>query len=1103
MERGLLDAIDVEVLQGLAENPPLEMTGPKKVQVTALHPYLSPDPLTGDHELWRDLDADLGEGKEVRESFTLPCWKDYRDLRFLAEGGLGRIFAATDPSLKRTVALKFLRRDDPDLVRRFVLEAQHQAKVDHPNICKVFEVGEWRGQAYIAMQFIQGETLETAAPRMSLAEKIGTMEIVAEAMNAAHRLGLIHRDIKPANIMIERSEGGHPKPYVLDFGLAKGMDASELTLHGMVIGTMHYMAPEQALGQFDKVGRRTDVYGLGATLFKIITGRLVFQGTESLDGVRRTGEEEPESLRAWVPDVPRDLETIVMKCLEKAPERRYESALALAEDLRRFREGEPILACPATWSYRIGKYVRKHKSLVAMSGVTLVSVLTMGGWTMATNLRARSISEFSTRFGTEAEGMATALRMAYLLPKHDVRPQKAKVRQRMEHIRQLIQGEGRLAEGPGAYALGRGHLALREFHEARRELEKAWAEGYRGPQVALALGQTLGELYREGLAELLQSSDLTQQKISKQALAKTFRDPALSYLKLGAGETPERKAYLEGLLAYLEEQYPLAIAKAEEAFLQEPTLYEAKILEGDARVAMGMARMDADPETFNRFLREAGEPYAVALNMARSDPALIHAEAARQCELARYAFFYRAKPRDNHCELQGLLDQALAVDPDAAQVYLTKARLATSYAYFQGCHGQDPFPVLEQALSWCNQATSMTKGRLFVSATKGDLYRWKAMCQRDRGLDPTRSLEQAFSSFQEAISLRPGDAWIHQRLADVCSIQSDLVCARGEDPQVLLDRGLFHTQEAFRLARSSVTAMCAANLYTTLGDWKRDHGQDPVPAFRQAVALFHQAISLSPNDGDYYAGLVGVSVMYAEHLRAIGEPWEDLLREGLAAAEKGVALAPAYFQLLNQGECLRMKAQSLLDRGDNPAATILKAEDSLRRAERLNATGDYYLYWYKGLLAMVAGEVEVFEKRSPEAAWDRADKQLARSTQINSSAPDPLISGVRLAWLHGKWLQSQRRPSHSVLSEGFARATMGFSLKPRQPELQALRGCLYQIQAASSQKATVRRQLLKLAELDLGTALAQNQFLFREFNPELVKVRALLARRGDQAAGKD
>jgi len=1083
LDQGLLDQTDVDVLQGLPDlsaGVPVRPAFPKPGD---------PDSTPDAKGLWRALEEETDGGKDVRDSFTLPRWKDYQDLRFIAEGGLGRIFAAFDPSLKRTVALKFLRRDDPELARRFVLEAQHQAKVEHPNICQVFEVGDWKGQAYIAMQFIQGDTLEAEAPRMELAEKVEVMEVVAEALHAAHRQGLIHRDVKPANIMIERREGEKPKPCVLDFGLAKGLEASGLTLQGMVIGTLHYMAPEQALGQTDRIGRRTDVYGLGATLFRVLTGRLLFQGGDSLEGLRRTAEEDPEPLSRWLPDVPRDLETIVMKCLEKAPERRYESALALAEDLRRFREGEPILARPATWTYRLGKHVRKHRSLVVFASVALIAVLGLGTWALSTSHQAREVSALAARFGTEAESMATALRMAYLLPQHDIRPHKEKVRLRMEQIRRLIREEGRLAEGPGAYALGQGHLALREYKDARRELETAWAKGYRTPEVALALGQTLGELYREGWEEHLQGSDLEMRRQRRAELTQEFRDPALVFLRL-AGAMPERKAYLEGLLAYYEEDYDQAIARSAEAFRREPTLYEAKILEGNARVALGVACMDADPEAFRRMLKEAGEPYGVALDMARSDPSLLYAEAVRQCELAKQDYYYSANPGDPHEAIQHLLDRVLRVDPDLIQVYLTKASLSNAYGVFLGDHGRNPFPVLDRGIGWCEEVTQRSQGRLLSTAIQGNLHRWKALFLRDRGVDPAPSLVLAFSCFQDAISQRPGDAWIHQRMADTCSMQSDLLCARGGDPQQVLDQGLFHTKEAFRLTRSSVTAICTTNLLTSLADWQREHGRDPDPAYRQALDYCRMAISISPNDGECHTSLADAVVRYVSHLRETGAPVEAVLREGLAAGDRCVELAPTYLHLLNQGDCLRLQAQVQLDRGEDPSRTIQAAEVALRRAGDVNSEGDYALYWYQGLLATVKGAAEAAKLRSPEAAWKQAAGLLVKASHMGGAAPEPFLCRVRLAWLQGRWLQAQHRSSDMAVSEGLTLAAKGFELKPRQPELQALRGCLYLLRARSVTDGPTRRNLVDMARADLETALAQNRFLSLEFGPQLEQAKA-------------
>ena len=169
------------------------------------------DRMTTARVLWATVPVSgnsTGDNRHILSVINLPRWNHYTDLQFIGEGGMGRIFRAFDASLKRQVALKFLRREDRDLVRRLFLEAQHQAQVDHPNICKVYEVSEWHGQVYVAMQFIDGMTLADLSPTINLEQKVRIMEIVAEAVHAAHRHGLVHRDLKPANIMVEAEDDG-------------------------------------------------------------------------------------------------------------------------------------------------------------------------------------------------------------------------------------------------------------------------------------------------------------------------------------------------------------------------------------------------------------------------------------------------------------------------------------------------------------------------------------------------------------------------------------------------------------------------------------------------------------------------------------------------------------------------------------------------------------------------------------------------------------------------------------------------------------------------------------------------------------------------------
>ena len=205
---------------------------------------------------------------------------------------MGRVYLAYDPVLRRNVALKFVRGDDPELVHRFVSEAQAQARVEHERVCKVYEVGEVQGQPFIAMQYVEGRSLLDLIRELSLEQKVMVMQQVTEGVHAAHRAGLIHRDIKPTNILVERGEDGRWKPYVMDFGLARDWQR-EATVTGTVLGTPHYMAPEQARGEVSQLDRRADVYSLGATLYVMLTGKTPIPGTNALEVLTNLATLEP------------------------------------------------------------------------------------------------------------------------------------------------------------------------------------------------------------------------------------------------------------------------------------------------------------------------------------------------------------------------------------------------------------------------------------------------------------------------------------------------------------------------------------------------------------------------------------------------------------------------------------------------------------------------------------------------------------------------------------------------------------------------------------------------------------------------------------------
>ncbi len=289
----------------------------------------------------------------------------YELLCELGRGGMGVVYKARQKDLDRPVALKMILAGhlaSPDVVHRFHDEARAAAGLHHPHIVAVYEAGHVHGQPYFAMQYIGGPSLAEVLRRepMSQEEAVRCVAVIARAVAHLHGKGIVHRDLKPSNILLD--EAG--TPYVTDFGLVKMLQAdSRKTTTGVILGTPSYMAPEQAAGRAQEVGPLSDVYALGAILYECLTGRPPFREATPLDTLVQVLEGEPLRPRQLNPQVPRDLETVCLKCLEKAPEERYPSADALADDLERHLNGEEIEAQGAGVASRLRRWARREPAL--------------------------------------------------------------------------------------------------------------------------------------------------------------------------------------------------------------------------------------------------------------------------------------------------------------------------------------------------------------------------------------------------------------------------------------------------------------------------------------------------------------------------------------------------------------------------------------------------------------------------------------------------------------------------------------------------------------------------------------------------------------------
>src|SRR6184192_1818357 len=306
---------------------------------------------------------------------------DYELLEVVGRGGQGVVFRARQKSLNRIVALKVISLGQwasTAHLKRFRLEAEAAARLEHPGIVPIHEVGERDGSCYFSMKFVEGGQLDEVARRQPIPPRraVELIAKVSRTVHYAHEHGILHRDIKPGNILLDQKG----EPHLTDFGLARLVESESNVTHTLdVLGTPSYMAPEQAVGNNAAVSSATDVYGIGAVLYQLLTGHPPFAGGTTYETIKLLEDTEPRQPRLLNPKIDRDLSTICLKCLEKDPKRRYSSALALAEDLERWLKHEPILARRTGIFGRGKKWVQRNPTSALLTA-SLVALAAAAGW---------------------------------------------------------------------------------------------------------------------------------------------------------------------------------------------------------------------------------------------------------------------------------------------------------------------------------------------------------------------------------------------------------------------------------------------------------------------------------------------------------------------------------------------------------------------------------------------------------------------------------------------------------------------------------------------------------------------------------------------------
>jgi len=850
-------------------------------------------------EDWGRLFEDLRKHETERESLgyidgdpasrmvDVPNIPRYEILERLGEGATAVICRAMDRELRRPVALKIQR---PGVGRsevgrqRFRREAQTVAGLAHPHVVMIHDAGEAGGQLYLVMELVDGRPLSDlmAERKNDVRGLTALLEKAARGVSAAHEKGVVHRDLKPSNILVTAS--GEPK--VADFGLAHLVDSeSELTRTGSSLGTPLYMSPEQVEGQAGAISPRTDVFALGAILYEILTGQAPHPGETLMEIYSRIVRDDPVPPKRLNPNVPADLQTIVLKCLEKDPRRRYPSAKEFADDLGRHLAGEPIEARPAGLATRTCRRLLKSRWARGVSIVAAAILLAAVGIEVAGREKAdRLRAEQEKRLNVLREHARTSLSAVLKLRRAGANDAMREFVPALEAAyAQALETAPQVAEVE--YLLGRMHRALLEDTKALDFQERALGKEPRyAPALyerAVLMANRYGSALTRAVAEARRlPPGVVSARESREA---PFPDPlgversqqelvavrdrilrdctVLEELLARRSEGEFRQIgeahilTVKGILAYYRLQWVEARKLLEEAVRKDPTLEEAwaALCETAYRQTNSEARRSTDIDALLRRWDETEKLYNDAI---ANDRGYVPHWIGRADMRRHRAFGLMRSGRDAipaFAEAEADLDRALELRRDSPDALFLRGSVRTIKAVCLMDLGRKPTQDLEASGADINAGLALSSDRASGWMLKGSLFNEWARWRKISGVSPLADFAAAEEAFGRALQIDPSATQARSGRSIARTWRAEYHAHRGVDPLPDFAAAEEDIQAVIQAERQAMDGwLKRAQLYFLRAQYRNQRGESPTDDLVRADEDFSEAIRLSPGTDRLY-----------------------------------------------------------------------------------------------------------------------------------------------------------------------------------------------------------------------------------------------------------
>jgi serine/threonine-protein kinase len=809
------------------------------------------------------------------------------------------------------------------------------------------------------------------------------------------------------------------------------------------------MSPEQARGDTGAIDRRSDVYGLGATMYELATGRPPFVAGSADAILAQVLRDDPPGPRGLVPSLPRDVEVITLRCLDKDPARRYDSARELADDITRYLDGDPILARREPRLHRALRIARRHRALVALGAASLAALVALGAlwgreWLASRAERARGIAraQLAAQLAAQTQEVERLLDHVYQLPLQDARRGLAIARARLQAIAGTRHDLGALGENLVHEAVGRGHLALHDWEAAAAELARVDAS-LAGDAAALHAdrGRALGELYHRALDEARRSGDRGWLARRRRELEQQYLAPALAELAASRA-AGEAAAYLDASIAL----YRGSFAEAERAALgaagAAPWRVEARKLAGDAAYGGAMAAFDrGDYDAALPALARADRIYAGASDEARSDASVYEAWALALLQRAEIDVRQARAPGASLERARDVIDRALRANADSAPAHIIKSWILVRwYRSPSQFHPEEAEPLLRSMVEVAGRATELAPGDALAWDALGNARVLRGIHDSTHGGEGAPAWRLAIAAFERALSIRPGDPWAHNDLGTAHRWLGARLAQAGGDPMPEYRAALGSYERAASIDPDYLYA-CSnqVDLYTSIAEHDDARGRDPAAAAAAARKIGERCLAIDRSYTKVLATMARAELAVAGYqLRTGGD-----LRGAVAAARGLLDRSPhpvleTWYQRL-------VAARLEAEHGGRPGAgdgglaaasrAVLDGHDAITHLSQMNVKSASILE-ETARLELAEAALAARAARDPlgplNAALGHAEEAAGLDRQLAGARLDAARACLEIA---------TRQHRHDMALRGLGHAEAARRIQP-SAEVEALRSAL-------------------------------------------------------------